>query len=107
MVVEVWRRGFHGDSRAQHIDNASISVEFGHPRLMFLDDRGFGESMYTLRIASEHFRDLIEAMLRANAVEAVKAIGSALKDGIPDPVLGDGCRTILSRRKPTPEEREY
>jgi hypothetical protein len=38
---------------------------------------------YTLQIAPENFRDLIEAMLRANADEAIKTIAKALKDGIP------------------------
>src|SRR5260370_16893389 len=104
MAVPVWRRGMNsGDP--QYIDNASIAVEDKCACLTFFGERGFGESEYTLRIASEHFRDLIEAMLRANADEAIKAIGSALKDGIPDSMPEIAHPVILSRRHPTPEER--
>jgi hypothetical protein len=68
---------------------------------MFTDGRGFGSSHYTLRIAPEHFRDLIEAMLRSNADEAIKAIANALKDGIPAPVLEGDDLLIVGRTRPS------
>jgi hypothetical protein len=67
---------------------------------MFTDDRGFGSSHYTVRIDPEHFRDLVEAMLRANADE--EAIANALKDGIPTPApVSEGDWDILPRTKPS------
>jgi hypothetical protein len=90
-----------------YTDNASITVEYGRAHLTFYEDRGFGESEYRLSIGPEHFGDLVKAMLVANAAEAIRAIGNALKDGIPDPVPEGKLRGILGRSKPTPEEREF
>jgi hypothetical protein len=106
MTLQVWRRGC-SNGRSEYIDNASLNAEHGQADLRFYEERGFGESEYRLDIGPEHFRDLIEAMLLANADEAIKAIGSVLKDGIPAPLPEKKGRTILARRKPTPEERIY
>jgi len=47
-------------------------------------------------LSPENFRDLIEAMLLANACETIKAIGNVLKDGIPAPI---SHQTIVYRTK--------
>src|SRR5258708_40199654 len=98
MAVQVWRRGFHSNGGGDYIADASLNVEYGSVDLRFYEDRGFGESGYTLHIGLEHFRDLIEAMLQANADEAIKAIGNVLKDGIPAPLPKSKVRTILPGR---------
>ena len=102
MAVRVNRKGSaSAGGGSQHIDNAAIGVGYGKPYMMFTDGRGFGSSHYTLRIDPENFRDLIEAMLWANADEAIKAIANALKDGIPAPGPEPIHRLILERAKPS------
>ena len=105
MALQVFQRGVRS-GHAEYVDNASLNVEYGCVDLRFYCDRGFGESEYRVSIHPEHFPHLVEAILRANADEVIKAIGNVLKDGIPAPVLKNKVGTILSRRKPTPEERE-
>jgi hypothetical protein len=95
MTVRVYRGGGAASS-SQLFDDAAIGIERGEAYLMFLDQRGFGDSHYTLRIEPENFRDLIEAMLLANADETIKAVGKVLKNGIPAPVPD---RTIVYRTK--------
>jgi hypothetical protein len=102
MTVRVYRGGGAASSSAsQHIDDAAIGIEHDQPFLMFLDQRGFGDSHYTLRIELENFRHLIEAMLLVNADETIKAVANALKDGIPAPAPKGDSRVIVYRTKPS------
>jgi hypothetical protein len=82
--MEVDRRGERaGFGTGEQLGGAYVSVEYGRVKICFSDSRGFGESRYNVRLEPIDFADMMEAMLRANPEEAIKAFASALKDGVP------------------------
>jgi len=115
MSIPVYRKvnSWHSNSWPTYIANARLSVlPGGSVYFQFVNEKTTGPSCYKLVLEPEHFRDLIEAMLRANADETVKAVANALKDGIPvpDPVPKRSGqvieRVILPGQDPTEAERE-
>ena len=83
-MADVLRKGERDyRSGGECVGNAHICTEHGRARIRFRESRGFGASDYEVRIAPSDFTDMVEAMLRANPEEAVKAFAAALKDGIP------------------------
>ncbi len=85
MTIEVSRAGtFSREHPGEKIAEAYPCAEWGSAWLRFVTERGTGNSRYSLRINPNSYADVIRAMLHANPAEAVKAIGIALQDGIPE-----------------------
>jgi hypothetical protein len=55
----------------------------------FSDDYASGGRNYYIPIRSMDFAEIAKAMMRANAEEAIKALGTALQAGIPEQVKED------------------
>lgn len=91
MTIEVRRTGTLSDtSTGDKIADAHVAAEYGKAWLKFHTERGTGYSVYSLLLHPESYADIIRAMLHANPQEAVKAIGVALQDGVPERKLQDG-----------------
>jgi hypothetical protein len=65
-----------------HLGTAWIGVERERVTLGFSEAKGRGKSHFRLTIEPSSYRLVVEAMLRTNAEEAIKAFAAVLKDGI-------------------------
>jgi hypothetical protein len=65
---------------------AGLKVDFGAIQIIFADNpTGKNQSIFTLTLQPEHhFKALAQAMVYANASEAIKAFGAVLEAGIPE-----------------------
>jgi hypothetical protein len=86
MTINVHREGARLSGPRKMIDKARIRVEFGAVGLIFTSNpSGINDSLFELYVHPDSFKDMAEAMMRANASEAIKAFGAALEAGIPEP----------------------
>jgi hypothetical protein len=86
MTINVHREGARSLGASKVIDKARIRVEFGAVGLVFTSNpKGAKDSRFELYVSPSSFRDMAEAMMQANATEAIKAFGAALESGIPEP----------------------
>jgi hypothetical protein len=86
MTIKVSRYGRStGLGNPQDVGEAGIGVEYGMAAMFFSEPRGYGDSCYTLHIGPTSFEDVVQALMRANAEETIKAFAAALKDGVPAP----------------------
>jgi hypothetical protein len=91
MAIEVRRTGVMSYSETgSKIALGHVFARYGRAWLSFRTLRGNGDSRYSVLIHSDSYADVIRAMLHADPQEAVKAIGAALQDGIPERKLEDG-----------------
>ena len=85
MTIKVRRTGLRSFDFPEEIDQARIRVESGLVELVFTEPKGFGDSLFNVNINAGSFAILAQAMMHANAEEAIRAFGNALKDGMPEP----------------------
>jgi hypothetical protein len=86
VTIDVFRTGAKSYGRNRLVDQARISVEDGLVGLTFTSNpEGANDSRFQASVAPDSFRDMAEAMMRANPTEAIKAFGAALEAGIPEP----------------------
>jgi hypothetical protein len=85
MAIEVRRNAAEAlhSMHYEYLGTAWVGVEYEEMTLLFSEPRGRGKSHYRLRIEPASYEHVIQAMLRANPEEAIKAFAAALKDGIP------------------------
>lgn len=101
MAIKVSRRGKLAESwTRQNLGEARVGVAYGGAYIAFGEQKGFGASIYELRIEATSYGDLVEAMMRADSVEAIKAFAAALKDGVPAPAPRDGLWRAGQEKKP-------
>jgi hypothetical protein len=90
MTMSAYREGLAGSSRPTKIaERVGICVEYGQLRLSFSEERGYGRSLFQIGVRPDSFADLAQAMMHANREAAIKAFGTALQNGIPEPTEGD------------------
>jgi hypothetical protein len=86
MTIKVRRHAACDSSISHDLGEANVFVECGRLFVAFSEQKGFGTSVYKLRIDPGSYGYLVQAMLRVNAEETIKAFAAALKDGIPAPI---------------------
>jgi hypothetical protein len=83
-IMNVLRNGAEAAPwNREYVAQATPIIERGRLSIFFGVPEGKGRSHYRTEIETADFKDLVEAMLRANPEEAIKSFATALKDGIP------------------------
>jgi hypothetical protein len=85
MAMNVSRQGLAFSDPPVQIGKAAAYVEYGVATISFTEPRGTGTSRYWVRLDPASFGDVVQAMMHANAEEAIKAFAASLQDGIPAP----------------------
>ena len=86
MTITVSREPLFSNPRSsREIAKAGVAAQHGNMEIGFTTPRGTGKSCYNLIVEPEDFTKLARAMLQANPEEAIKAFGTALQEGIPEP----------------------
>jgi hypothetical protein len=91
MTIELRRGGTSSDASTwDKITDGLLYVAYGSALVGFSIATGMPDGDYLLVIQPESYGDMIRAMLHADPERALKAIGAALQDGIPERTIKEG-----------------
>jgi hypothetical protein len=91
MTIELRRGGTSSDASTwDKVTDGLLYVAYGRTLVGFSIASGTLDSDYLLIVHPESYADMIRAMLHADPERAVKAIGVALQEGIPEQTIKEG-----------------